>query len=156
MERIGGKENGRPNEAFGGQFDRRYLNAVGDHRRASGLYGGMKHFKLQEFDCKCGCGSNNMQLYFLDMLERARTAANTPFVITSGFRCPAHNRKEGGKRNSDHLTGEGADIEIPNSRSRFIIVDSLILVGFKRIGIAKTFIHAGSRFDNPQKVIWLY
>ena len=115
-----------------------------------------KYFEIDEFDCKCGCGLNNMQNYFIDMLERARIMANMPFYINSGCRCPKHNLKEGGTENSDHLTGEGADIKCCDSNSRFTILDSLILAGFKRIGIAKTFIHAGSRFDNPQNVTWLY
>jgi hypothetical protein len=116
----------------------------------------MGNFKLQEFDCKCGCGFNNIEPYFVDMLQRARTMANMAFVINSGCRCPKHNLNEGGRPMSDHLTGEGADIKCLDSASRFKMVDSLLLAGIKRIGVAESFIHAGSRFDNPQGVIWTY
>lgn len=114
-----------------------------------------KNFKLSDFSCPC-CGANEIKHYFIDMLQEARILAGVPFSINSGYRCPAHNKKVGGKPTSDHLTGEGADIGCTASRERFLIVDALLTAGIKRIGIAKTFIHAGSRDDNPQGVLWLY
>ena len=41
-----------------------------------------------------------------------------PIIVTSGFRCEAVNRKVGGVRNSQHLTGQVADIHLADP-SRF-------------------------------------
>ena len=117
-------------------------------------------FRPYEFTCRCGCGLNNMQAEFMKKLTMARQIAretsNIPFIITSGCRCAVHNRKEGGSSSSDHLTGRGADIRCKSTGDRWIIIDALIKAGFNRIGIAKTFIHAGDEPKNTPNVIWLY
>lgn len=113
-------------------------------------------FTKSEFVCKCGCGLCNMNVSFLDRLHRARLRANIPFVITSGARCKNHNLAEGGKDNSDHLTGEGADIFIGSGRARWIIEEALREEGFTRFGHGATFFHVGCRTGNPERVIWTY
>ncbi len=117
------------------------------------------HFSSYEFECKCGCGENRVDRKFLWKLNQTREEAGIPFIIPSGCRCEQHNKNEGGKETSDHLPNpycEGADVECRNGNDRFKIVSAAISVGFKRIGIAKTFIHLGSRESNPQVVIWTY
>jgi uncharacterized protein YcbK (DUF882 family) len=117
---------------------------------------GLYYFKDEEFECKCGCGENEMNKFFLLKLEGARQDANIPFVITSAYRCKKHNDKEGGKKTSDHLTGEGVDVEVSSGRERWCIIRTALKHGINRIGVAKTFVHLGCRGDNPQRVIWTY
>jgi hypothetical protein len=116
----------------------------------------MKHFQEKEFYCKCGCGRYNMDGHFLEKLEYAREKASIPFIVNSGCRCPAHNEAEGGKINSDHLTGQGVDILCETSFARWRVLRSAIASGIMRIGIAKTFIHLGDNLNNPNPRIWLY
>ena len=52
----------------------------------------LPNFSEKEFDCKCGCGLNNMKSTFLWKLQLARTEAQIPFIVTSGFRCKKHNK----------------------------------------------------------------
>jgi hypothetical protein len=118
--------------------------------------GTMKHFVDREFECKCGCGLNNMRGTFLDKIDYARDRAGIQFVIASGCRCEAHNKAEGGKSTSDHLTGEGVDIACETSFARWRIVRAGIAAGIRRIGIAKTFIHLGDNLNNPNPRIWVY
>ena len=94
-----------------------------------------------------------MQPEFLDKIDEARRLAQIPFSINSGYRCPKHN-KEVGSTSDNHPSGRAADIKCTDGLSRFKIVESLIKAGFKRIGVAKTFIHA----DNmpKQTSIWFY
>ena len=116
-------------------------------------------FKSKEFECGCGCGLDKVNPAFLWKLNRARDEAGIPFNISSGCRCEQHNKNEGGKPNSDHLCNpacEGADIKIRNGLERFKVVDAAFKAGFKRIGIAKTFVHLGNRQTNPQVVLWIY
>jgi len=114
------------------------------------------YFMEKEFKCKCKCGQCEMQDDFMDMLLKARIKADILFIINSGFRCSEHNKNEGGKDRSDHLTGNGSDIAIHSGRERWIIEEALLDVGFLRIGHGKNFIHVGNRPGNPIKVKWTY
>ncbi len=113
-------------------------------------------FQSTEFDCKCGCGLNNMRESHMDMLLKARKRAKIPFVITSGSRCLAHNAKEGGSLTSDHLSGSGSDIQAISGRQKWIIEEALLAVGFTRLGRGRSFIHAGNDPDNVSHVLWAY
>ena len=114
------------------------------------------YFSEKPWACKCGCGFASIDPHFEQMLNVARFHANTAFYMTSVCRCPSHNLKEGGKATSDHLTGEGGDIVAISSHKRYKILRGLRRAGFVRIGIGKTFIHAGSNKSNPQNVVWVY
>ena len=119
----------------------------------------MNHFTLQEFACRCGkCGSTGEEMSpnFLEVLERARGLAGVPFKITSGYRCPAHNRAVGGVAGSAHAKGQAVDIACINSRDRAEILLGLISQGVTRIGIAKDFIHADVDPDKPESAVWVY
>jgi len=114
-------------------------------------------FDASEFDCKCGCGLNNMKPMFLWMLQQARTEARVPFIITSGSRCKKHNEAVGGKDHSEHLTGEAADVLAETPFIYFRILKAALDVGFKRIGLGPNYIHLGGRYLNTaQGVAWNY
>lgn len=90
----------------------------------------IKYFREEEFKCKC-CGKVVIDYQFVKMLDQARELAGTPFVITSGFRCPNHNKAVGGVSNSSHTLGLGVDISVNNS-NRFRILSALVVAGFTR------------------------
>lgn len=112
------------------------------------------HFKLEEFTCKCGCGTNKMKHYVIDYLDDARDGAGVPFIITSGYRCPTYDKSLGGKGN--HPDGTAVDIHCDNSKDRWLIIDNLRRCHFKRIGVSKTFIHADMNESHPQERLWVY
>ncbi len=119
------------------------------------------HFSQEEFTCKCGCGTHNVNRGFLERLERARIRAERPFPVASGCRCEQHNEDEGGKDASSHLASDteecyAVDIGVRGSRGRGIIIPSLVAVGFNRLGFAKSFVHADIDPAVPPTVIWLY
>ncbi len=125
----------------------------------------LKHFKKSEFNCPCGspdCTGEKMNNEFLELLDEAREIANIPFFITSGLRCTEYNQdliKRGYKasKTSSHLKGLAADISCKNSSDRWTIINSLLLVGFCRIGISDTFIHVDlDNKDKQKNVIWTY
>lgn len=115
----------------------------------------MKYFKRDDFKCKCGCGLNIISDLLTKMLDDARTLAKIPFIVNCGCRCPKHNKEEGGEDDSSHLRGFACDISAKTSRQRFLILSSLIAVGFNRIGIYKTFIHCDIDKSLPLSVVWL-
>lgn len=115
-----------------------------------------KYFKAKEFQCKCGCDSNEMHQEFVDKLTLAREIAGIPFVITSGYRCAKHNKAVGGVAGSAHTTGWAVDIAAATGEQKFKITQALIIAGFTRIGIAKSFIHVDMDSSKPSPTIWLY
>jgi uncharacterized protein YcbK (DUF882 family) len=117
----------------------------------------LEHFTLSEFDSSDLPGSGErMDKDFLKLLDKARTIANTPFKINSGYRTVKHNKKVGGKPGSSHTQGLAADIHCNDDTSRSLIVQALIEVGFTRIGIAKTFIHVDNDKTKNSNRIWVY
>ena len=116
----------------------------------------MKYFTLDEFDCPSLPNSGkNMDTNFLTKLEEARKIAGIPFKITSGYRTKEHNTKVGGVPNSSHLIGVAADIAVSSGSERYIILNALLKAGFKRIGVAKTFIHCDTD-PNKSNSVWTY
>tara|TARA_R110000851_G_scaffold101726_1_gene217937 strand:+ start:1286 stop:1654 length:369 start_codon:yes stop_codon:yes gene_type:complete len=122
----------------------------------------MRYFNYTEFDSPDELGSGKrMSEKILDMLDLAREKFDKPIKITSGFRTEAYNKdlKARGYKassKSSHLKGLAVDIHCNNSKDRFELVDILLDVGFNRIGIANTFIHADIDQDKPSHVIWTY
>ena len=98
----------------------------------------------------------NMNQEFLAKLDKAREYAGVPFRINSAFRTPEHNKEIGGVANSSHLKGLAVDIGVTDSRNRFIVLESLINIGFNRIGVAKSFIHVDDDKDKSERVVWVY
>ena len=117
----------------------------------------MRYFKLEEFDSPDELGSGcNMSQEILSMLDAARKIYGKPMRITSGFRTKTHNKKVGGVESSSHLKGLAADIACSESIDRFDMIRALLEVGFKRIGVAGTFIHVDIDKNKSQNVIWTY
>ena len=114
-----------------------------------------KNFNSEEFDSKDIKGTGMMMnVEFISLLQKARDIAGIPFVINSGFRTTEWNKKVGGKSNSAHTKGLASDIATNNDRTRYIILNALLLAGFHRIGVYKNFIHCDTDKTLPMRVIW--
>ena len=114
----------------------------------------LTHFSPEEFRCCCGCGAGIEQMdpELLSMLDKAREIAGIPFVLSSAYRCPGHNRAVGGVAQSAHCRGYAVDIRCADSHSRFVILQALFEAGFRRIELAPTWIHADTDPEKPQDV----
>ena len=113
----------------------------------------MRYFSRKELECPC-CGFHNIDPKFHRMLDRARENSGVPFPVNSAVRCAAHNAKVGGAENSAHTLGVAIDIRVDSSWHRFKILRALVLVGFERIGIYETFIHADVDSSKTAEVVW--
>ena len=113
----------------------------------------MSFFRIEEFECRCGCGDRTMDVLFITQLERARELAGVPFVINSGKRCLAHNAAVG-STSMNHVSGKAADIKATDGPARGKILKGLYFAGFRRIGIHKLFIHADT-MDEIESA-WFY
>lgn len=113
------------------------------------------YFKRSEEWCPC-CHSGGLVPDFRDKLNKARQIANVPFILTSAFRCSAHNAEVGGSESSLHMAGLAVDIKCTDAWTRCKILSALFAEGFNRIGIGKTFIHVDDDMTKPTGVVWLY
>jgi uncharacterized protein YcbK (DUF882 family) len=117
----------------------------------------LKHFNYSEFDSPDVQGSGQMMdMRILTMLDQARENFDRPIHITSGFRTNFWNEEVGGVESSSHLKGLAVDIHCNTPRDRYHLLNCLQDVGFKRIGVADTFIHVDIDPDKTQELIWLY
>lgn len=110
-------------------------------------------FICKEFECKCGCGLNNISEDFVSRLSKAREIAGIPFIINSACRCETHNKNIGGVVNSSHLKGLAVDIKALTSIDKYKIVSALMSVGFKRILLYKTFIHCDMDYSKINPIL---
>lgn len=116
-----------------------------------------KHFKESEFKkCVPSCSLQNMKQSTMNRLDTARDIAGIPFVLNSAFRTVEHEKRQGRAGTSSHTTGRAVDIRCNDDRNRFKIIDALLQSGFRRIGVAKTFIHADDSDTHTQGVVWFY
>ncbi|SHI19651.1 D-Ala-D-Ala carboxypeptidase family metallohydrolase [Ferrimonas marina] len=72
-----------------------------------------EHFLREEFACNhCGELPYDPPRQLLEILEDLRAEFDSPVIITSGYRCPIHNRNVGGVKHSRHLEGDAADVKV--------------------------------------------
>ena len=121
---------------------------------------GQSYFQDSEFHCRCGrptCDAPRApHPELLTRLNIMRALYGAPLVVTSGNRCRFWNTHEGGKKNSEHLTGEAADVQCTNSVDRWLMDEAARQAGFDRLGLGKDFLHVGVSRELPQKVLWHY
>lgn len=115
-----------------------------------------KNFSSDEFACKC-CGRQNINENLVFQLQKIRGIVKKPIIITSGCRCPAHNKKIGGSPKSQHLLGKAADIVIKglSVKQMYQVLVPFHKKYFAGLGIypEQGFIHIDTR-DEP--TIWVY
>lgn len=116
-----------------------------------------KYFKEAEFKkCSPSCSLQDMDQRFMYKLDKAREMAGIPFVVNSAFRPVAWEKSKGRSGTGAHTTGHAVDIRCNTSVNRMKIVFALLSVGFRRIGIGKTYVHVDDDETKPQNVIWHY
>lgn len=122
------------------------------------------HFTSGELGCRCGCGKCEMNTGLLTALESLRIEHGKPIVVTSGYRCPAHNNAVGSTGSAGvHTLGLAVDIAI-EGKDAFNIITLARKHGFTRIGIkqhgASRYLHldvADSRNSKfPSPTVWSY
>lgn len=115
------------------------------------------YFPERPWGCKCHTCKRTgfVMTELITMLNMARHFAGVPFVITSAMRCEAYNFYLGGSKDSSHISGVAADIEVKDSRSRYKILNGVFLAGFMRIGIHIDFIHVDIDGFKDRSVAWV-
>jgi zinc D-Ala-D-Ala carboxypeptidase len=119
-----------------------------------------ENFKREDFACKCGCGTNLMKDYVIDHAQTLRSRVKFPLVITSGYRCPAHNAKVSSTgENGPHTTGEAFDVGVDRLNAYIVLEEAMAMDVFTGIGVNQKgtgrFIHLDTlKVGRP--AIWSY
>lgn len=105
--------------------------------------------------CVPSCSKSDMHPETLCKLNNARHLAGIPFVPTSAYRSPAHDKSKGRSGTGAHTLGRAVDIRCSTSENRAKVLTALIEAGFERIGIYPTFIHADDSPVHEAPRFWL-
>lgn len=70
------------------------------------------HFNVSEFHCKCGQNhSIKIDSNLINKLESLFNAMKcSKIIVTSGYRCPTHDKNVGGTGTGQHTLGTAADV----------------------------------------------
>jgi len=122
-----------------------------------------RNFKRKEFECQCGCGSDQISEDLVRRLQEVRDILGEPMRITSGVRCEKHNASPsvGGSSTSSHVPDDSTglayavDVSCNNSAYRQRLLKAVLQV-FDRCGVAKTFLHMDVDPKKTAGVVWVY
>jgi len=116
----------------------------------------LKFFKMDEFECRCGCGRNEIDPGFVAILDKIRaTYYDRPLVVTSGYRCPEWDKEIGGKGN--HPTGSAADLLVSKGADMYDFTQACFAMSIPRIILYrdKPHVHVDMAPDKPKGVFVL-
>jgi hypothetical protein len=109
------------------------------------------NFSSSEFDChgKGCCSETLVDQTLVNYLQKIRSHFGKAVNISSGYRCPVHNKNVGGATGSRHAKGQAADIYI-NGVAPAEIAKYAESIGIKGIGLYETnkdghFVHIDTR-----------
>ena len=107
-----------------------------------------KDFSRHEFECKCGCGFDQIDPRVVDMCQVIRDALGAPVRINSACRCAKHNAQVGGVKGSYHTKGLAADLSCEAGSQRLqAVIKSLFEAGklpcleYCKRYVQKNFVH---------------
>lgn len=108
------------------------------------------NFELKEFQSSDLAAfpediKNNLQELAVN-LEVLRAHIGKPIKITSGYRSPGHNARIGGAKNSMHLKGLAADIQVNGMAPKVLFNQIELLIKYGKIkegglGLYKSWVH---------------
>ena len=116
----------------------------------------MKNFKIQEFECHCGCemppeARQNIEALVANVLDPVRDEYGKPIYVNSGYRCTKHNAAVGGVPRSQHMVGQAADFYVgageSDSSRRKLLMNAFRLIltnpdiDFDQLILYPNFIH---------------
>ena len=103
------------------------------------------NFKVREFACNDGSDPIFIDSELVTVLQKIRDRFGKPVTITSAYRTPPHNSREGGTTYSQHLYGKAADIKISGVTPKKVADFAETLLEKGGIGIYNTFTHIDVR-----------
>ena len=110
---------------FGPVSCKEILTAVSEGNKEESFWDSIEFFRPEEFTCRCGryCDGHpaRMQEGVVRAADQVRRHFGAPATVSSGLRCPRHNREVGGVSNSRHLQGKAVDFCIRGKSAREVL-----------------------------------
>lgn len=122
-----------------------YKVAKGSNKKLS------EDFSSREFDCHGGgcCSQTLINEKLVEYLQKIRNYFKTSVTITSGYRCPTHNKRVGGATASRHSLGDAADIVVaghsPAEVARYAESIGILGIGLYETAADGYFVHIDTR-----------
>ena len=131
--------------AMGQVYYNKYAKGVENTTMATNTYKkGQKtklseNFSSVEFDCHgSGCCSETIiNPKLVEYVQKIRDHFGKSITVTSGYRCPVHNKRIGGATGSRHSKGDAADIVVTGVAPREV-AKYAESIGIKGIGLYET------------------
>lgn len=101
------------------------------------------------------CQISDMNEELLERLDTARAYLGAPIYINSAYRSVEYELSHGREGTSSHCLGLAVDIRCNTSEYRLQLIKSLFRAGFRRIGVASSFVHVDIDKSKPH-CFWLY
>lgn len=124
------------------------------------------NFTQDEFTCRCGCNTFNMDHNFLQTLQDVRTLYGRVMNVSSGYRCAAHpveaRKIEKGGKPGSHYSGKAVDILVAGEAALELLRVALAHPNVKGIGVnqkgahSSRFIHIDTLTEPNRPTIWSY
>ena len=119
-----------------------------------------KYFSKAELQCKCGCEAAPMDATFLIMLDELRATFGKPLLVSSGYRCPAHNsRVSSTGATGPHTSGKAVDLRVDRGAAHQLLKIAMDM-NFSGIGINQKgsgrFIHLDILVEGLRPTVWSY
>jgi len=122
-----------------------------------------ENFTREEFACKCGCGTNEIQDETIDVAQDIRSEVGFPLPISSGYRCPNHPVEARKSSPGTHPEGLAGDIEVSYGRAKKVLTAALNHPKVTGVGVnqkgAGRFIHVDTApvaEGRPRPHVWSY
>ena len=98
-----------------------------------------ENFNSSEFDCHgSGCCSETIiNPKLVEYVQQIRDQFGKSITVTSGYRCPTHNKRIGGATGSRHSKGDAADIVVSGVAPKEV-AKYAESIGIKGIGLYET------------------
>lgn len=102
------------------------------------------------------CSIFDMDDNLLIMLDKLRKIIGQPVIINSAYRTTEYEKSKRRSGSSSHCKGKAVDIRCVSDSYKFLIVQTALALGFKRIGIGSTYVHLDIDEEKNQNVLWTY
>ena len=135
------------------------IKTISDNRTEAGVPGKFTYasqvINQNDYEGKelKGAGYKKIDPVVLGKLLRICEQTGQSYVINSGYRSPVKNKKVGGAKLSQHMTGKAIDVRVKGSyedRAEFVVAASR--AGFTGVGVYSSFIHLDIR---DHRVSWV-
>lgn len=114
-----------------------------------------ENFSAKEFACN-HCKEVVIEEQLVYQLQQLRDIFNTGIIITSGYRCPTHNARVGGSKQSLHIKGKAADFTMLGEINAFQVFTEACKI-FNRVGLYQSSnnpLSAYMHVDSGEKGTW--